>query len=331
VEERTYDIAIIGGGPAGLTAALYAGRSKVRTVLLEGKAPGGQLLNTELIEDYPGYLSITGGDLAVQMTEQATHFGADLVIAQVNRIRVDPDGMKVIETDEGEWRAPAVIVTAGGNPRKLGVPGEEEFAGRGVSYCAVCDGAFFQGEHLAVIGGGDAAVEEALFLTRYATKVSIIHRREEFRAQPILMEEAQSNPKISFVLNVVVESIVGDGRVTHLALRDVNSGESTDYVVGGVFIFIGFIPNTGLVDRHVEHDAGGYYTTDPMTMMTSVPGLFAAGDVRAQLTRQVTTAVGDATTATIAASKWVEEWHKGRADVAMEILESASREGGWVA
>ena len=331
MEERTYDIAIIGGGPAGLTAALYAGRSKVRTVLLEGKAPGGQLLNTELIEDYPGYLSITGGDLAVQMTEQATHFGADLVIAQVNRIRVDPDGMKVIETDEGEWRAPAVIVTAGGNPRKLGVPGEEEFAGRGVSYCAVCDGAFFQGEHQAVIGGGDAAVEEALFLTRYATKVSIIHRREEFRAQPILMEEARTNPKVEFVLNVVVDSIVGDGRVTHLALRDVNTGETADYVVGGVFIFIGFIPNTGLVDRHVEHDAGGYYTTDPMTMMTSVPGLFAAGDVRAQLTRQVTTAVGDATTATIAASKWVEEWHKGRADVAMEILESASREGGWVA
>ena len=331
MEERTYDIAIIGGGPAGLTAALYAGRSKVRTVLLEGKAPGGQLLNTELIEDYPGYLSITGGDLAVQMTEQATHFGADLVIAQVNQIRVEPDGMKVIETDEGEWRAPAVIVTAGGNPRKLGVPGEEEFAGRGVSYCAVCDGAFFQGEHLAVIGGGDAAVEEALFLTRYASKVSIIHRREEFRAQPILMEEARTNPKISFVLNVVVESIVGDGRVTHLALRDVNTEEGTDYVVGGVFIFIGFIPNTGLVDRHVEHDPGGYYTTDPMTMMTSVPGLFAAGDVRAQLTRQVTTAVGDATTATIAASKWVEEWHKGRAGVGLEILESASREGGWVA
>jgi len=331
VEERTYDIAIIGGGPAGLTAALYAGRSKVRTVLLEGKAPGGQLLNTELIEDYPGYLSITGGDLAVQMTEQATHFGADLVIAQVNQIRVEPDGMKVIETDEGEWRAPAVIVTAGGNPRKLGVPGEEEFAGRGVSYCAVCDGAFFQGEHLAVIGGGDAAVEEALFLTRYASKVSIIHRREEFRAQPILMEEARTNPKISFVLNVVVESIVGDGRVTHLALRDVNTEEGTDYVVGGVFIFIGFIPNTGLVDRHVEHDPGGYYTTDPMTMMTSVPGLFAAGDVRAQLTRQVTTAVGDATTATIAASKWVEDWHKGRAGAATEPLTAAVREGDRVA
>ncbi|HXA29844.1 MAG TPA: thioredoxin-disulfide reductase [Candidatus Angelobacter sp.] len=331
MDERTYDIAIIGGGPAGLTAALYAGRSKVRTVLLEGKAPGGQLLNTELIEDYPGYLSITGGDLAVQMTEQATHFGADLVIAQVNRIRVEPDGMKVIETDEGEWRAPAVIVTAGGNPRKLEVPGEEELAGRGVSYCAVCDGAFFQGEHLAVIGGGDAAVEEALFLTRYATKVSIIHRRDEFRAQPILLDEAKSHPKIEFVTNVVVEAIEGEGRVHHVKLRHVETGERIDHVVGGVFIFIGFIPNTGLVDQHVAHDPGGYYTTDAMTMMTSVPGLFAAGDVRAQLTRQVTTAVGDATTATIAASKWVEEWHKGRADVAMEILESASREGGWVA
>jgi thioredoxin reductase (NADPH) len=332
VDERTYDIAIIGGGPAGLTAALYAGRSKVRTVLLEGKAPGGQLLNTELIEDYPGFVSITGGDLAVHMTEQATRFGAELVIAQVNRIRVEPDGMKVIETDEGEWRAPAVIVTAGGNPRKLGVPGEEELAGRGVSYCAVCDGAFFQNEHLAVIGGGDAAVEEAVFLTRYATKVSIIHRREDFRAQPILMEEAHANPKIEFILDTVVESIEGDdGRVTHLKLHNIKTGERRDFPVGGVFIFIGFIPNTQLVDQHVEHDVGGYYTADPMTMMTSVAGLFAAGDVRAQLTRQITTAVGDATTATIAASKWAEEWYKGRPEVALEVLESASREGGWVA
>ena len=333
MDDRTFDIAIIGGGPAGLTAALYAGRSKVRTVLFESKAPGGQLLNTELIEDYPGYVSITGGDLAVQMCEQATRFGTELVISPVNRIRVEADGMKVIETDDGEWRAPAVIVTAGGNPRKLGVPGEEEFAGRGVSYCAVCDGAFFQGEHLAVVGGGDAAIEEGLFLTRYASKVSIIHRREEFRAQPILLDEAQHSEKVEFVLNTVVDSIEGDGRVTHMKLRNVNTGEATDFTVGGVFIFIGFIPNTGLVDRHVDHDPGGYYLTDPMTMMTSVPGIFAAGDVRAQLTRQVTTAVGDATTATIAASKWVEEWHRdrSRAEQALEVLESASREGGWVA
>src|SRR5581483_4138171 len=255
----------------------------------------------------------------------------DLVIAQVNRIRVEPDGMKVIETDEGEWRAPAVIVTAGGNPRKLGVPGEEEFAGRGVSYCAVCDGAFFQGEHLAVVGGGDAAIEEGLFLTRYASKVSIIHRREEFRAQPILLQEAQEHPKIEFVLNTVVESIEGQGRVTHMKLRNVLSGEASDFTVGGVFIFIGFIPNTQLVESHVDHDAGGYYVTNPMTMETSIPGIFAAGDVRSQLTRQVTTAVGDATTATIAASKWVEEWGKGRdPEGGLKVLEHASEEGGWV-
>ena len=331
MDDRTYDIAIIGGGPAGLTAALYAGRSKVRTVLFEGKAPGGQLLNTELIEDYPGYVSITGGDLAVQMSEQATRFGTDLVIAQVNAIRVEKDGMKVIETDEGEWRAPAVIVTAGGNPRKLGVVGEEEFNGRGVSYCAVCDGAFFEGEHLAVIGGGDAAIEEGIFLTRYASRVSIIHRRDEFRAQPILLEEARHNPKVEFVLDTVVESIEGDQRVTHMKLHNLKTDERRDFTVGGVFVFIGFIPNTQLVDQHVAHDAGGYYTTDPMTMMTSIPGIFAAGDVRAQLTRQVTTAVGDATTATIAASKWVEEWHRGRADQAFPPLVSASQEGGWVA
>ena len=334
MDERTYDIAIIGGGPAGLTAALYAGRTKVRAVVLEGKAPGGQLLNTELIEDYPGYLSITGGDLAVHMTEQATHFGADLVIAQVNRIRVEDDGMKVIETDEGEYRAPAVIVTAGGNPRKLGVPGEEAFAGSGVSYCAVCDGAFFQGEHLAVIGGGDAAIEEAVFLTRYASKVSIIHRRDSFRAQPILLHEAREHPKVEFVLNTVVDSIEGDGRVTHMKLRNVESGAVSDFTVGGVFIFIGFIPNTQLVESHVDHDAGGYYTTDPMTMETSIPGIFAAGDVRSQLTRQVTTAVGDATTATIAASKWVEEWHKthsaARAEAKLQVLEGAAKKGDWV-
>jgi thioredoxin reductase (NADPH) len=332
VDDRTFDIAIIGGGPAGLTAALYAGRSKVRTVLFEAKAPGGQLLNTELIEDYPGYVSITGGELAIQMAEQATRFGTELVTSQVNAIRVEPDGMKVIETDDGEWRAPAVIVTAGGNPRKLGTPGEEEYAGRGVSYCAVCDGAFFQGEHLAVIGGGDAAIEEGLFLTRYASKVTIIHRREEFRAQPILMEEARTHEKVEFVLNTVVEAIEGDdNRVTHLRLRNLLNDEVRELTVGGVFIFIGFIPNTQMVTEHVAHDAGGYYTTDPMTMMTSIPGVFAAGDVRAQLTRQVTTAVGDATTATIAANKWVEEWHRGRADKAFEPLIAASREGGWVA
>jgi thioredoxin reductase (NADPH) len=326
-----YDIAIIGAGPAGLTAALYAGRSKIRAVVIESKAPGGQLLNTELIEDYPGFKSILGGDLAAVMLAQAEHFGAEMVYSPVNRIRVEDDGMKVVETDAGEYRAPAVIVTAGGNPRKLDVPGEMELAGRGVSYCAVCDGAFFEGLKLAVIGGGDAAVEEAIFLTRYAEKVTLIHRREQFRAQPILIEEARAHPKIDIVVNKVVESIEGDQKVSYLQLRDVVTGEPSRLDVGGVFIFVGFIPNTGLVDRHIEHDAAGYYRTDPMTMMTNVPGIFAAGDVRAQLTRQITTAVGDATTATIAASKWVEERARGDEDKALEMLEAASADGGWVA
>jgi thioredoxin reductase (NADPH) len=326
-----FDIAIIGAGPAGLTAALYAGRSKVRAVVIESKAPGGQLLNTELIEDYPGFKSILGGDLAAIMLAQAEQFGAEMVYSPVSRIRVEDDGMKVIETDAGEYRAPAVIVTAGGNPRKLEVPGEVEFAGRGVSYCAVCDGAFFEGLRLAVVGGGDAAVEEALFLTRYAERVTLIHRRHEFRAQPILIDEVRNHPKVDILLEKVVESIDGDGKVSHVMLRDTVTGASSRLDVGGVFIFVGFIPNTGLVDRHLDHDAGGYYLADPMTMMTNVPGIFAAGDVRSQLTRQITTAVGDATTATIAASKWVEERARGHEGDALEMLADAAIDGGWVA
>ena len=336
-DDRTYDIAIVGGGPAGLTAALYAGRSKVRTVLIEAKLPGGQLTNTELIEDYPGFKSVLGGDLAQAMVEQAEHFGAELVFAPVTSIRVEADGMKVIETDGGgEYRAPAVIVTAGGNPRKLGVPGEEALAGRGVSYCAVCDGAFFQGAHLAVIGGGDAALEEAIFLTRYASRVTLIHRRREFRASAIAVEEVREHPKLELLLDTVVNEIAGEAKVTHLELTNVVSGQHSRLEVGGVFIFVGFIPNTNLVATHVDHDKAGYYTTDPYTLMTSVPGIFAAGDVRSQLTRQITTAVGDATTATLAATKWVEarSKHGGSEQASWEemrkVERAATSEGGWL-
>lgn len=339
--DREYDIVIVGAGPAGLTAALYAGRNKVRAALVEAKGAlvegalmggGGQLLNTELIEDYPGVKSILGPDLAEIMADQARQFGTEMVAATVETIRVEADGMKVVETDTGELRAPAVIITAGGNPRKLHVPGEAELAGRGVSYCAVCDGAFFQGVHLAVVGGGDAAVEEAIFLTRFASHVTIIHRRQEFRAQAILLDDAEHHPKIEFLRNTVVEAIEGHMMAERLRLRDVETGEASTLEVGGVFIFVGFLPNTGLVDTHVNHDAGGYYVTDPMTMETSVPGIFAAGDVRSQLTRQVTTAVGDATTATIAATKWVEEWRHGHpTEEALVALKEAAEEGGWVA
>ncbi|HEX6539710.1 MAG TPA: thioredoxin-disulfide reductase [Candidatus Dormibacteraeota bacterium] len=320
-EARRFDIVIIGAGPAGLTAALYAGRNMEHAVLIESKAPGGQLLNTELIEDYPGVKSILGVDLAQVMMDQATGFGTEIVSAEVDGIRVHPDGLKTVATSVGDIVAPAVIVTAGGNPRKLAIPGEDELAGRGVSYCAVCDGAFFKEAHLAVVGGGDAAVEEAIFLTRYASKVTIIHRREHFRAQGILVDEAKHNPKIDLILNSVVESIDGDDLVQSVSLRNVQTGERSTVEVGGVFIFVGFLPNTGLVDTHVDHDEAGYYLTEPMTLMTSVPGLFAAGDVRSQLTRQISTAVGDATTATIAAAKWVEEWKRGRQDDPGELID----------
>jgi len=308
VTPRHFDIAIIGGGPAGMTAALYAGRSKLRTAIVESKGPGGQLLNTEVIEDYPGFKHILGGDLASVMLDQALSFGAELIPETAQRIAIDHRGLKHITTDQGQLTAPAVIVTAGGNPRHLDVPGELEFAGRGVSYCAVCDGAFFNGKKLVVVGGGDAAVEEALFLTRYASSVVLIHRRDAFRAQPVLVQDATEHEKIELVMSTVVEEIVGNGSVQSVSLRNVVTGETSSLSTDGVFIFVGFLPNTGLIEGHTEHDEGGYYVTDPATMMTSVPGIFAAGDVRSQLTRQITTAVGDATTATIAAGKWVEAW-----------------------
>lgn len=308
MNERHYDIAIIGAGPAGLTAALYSGRALKRTILIEVGIPGGELLNTEDVEDYPGFPSVKGPALAELMAKHALSFGATLTTAQVTAISVDPDGTKRIELEEGEpYTADAVIITAGGKPRKLDVPGEQEYAGLGVSYCAVCDGAFFKGRHLAVVGGGDAAVEEATYLTRYASEVTIVHRREKFRAQPLLVERARQNGKIDFLLDTVVEEIVGDKtHVEKVRLRQLPTGRVEELDVAGVFIFVGFLPNTGLLRAHAEHDSEGYYLTDA-NMQTSVPGIYAAGDVRAQLTRQVTTAVGDATTAAVAATKLVEE------------------------
>ncbi|MGH7639932.1 MAG: thioredoxin-disulfide reductase [Candidatus Dormibacteria bacterium] len=314
MNERQYEIAVIGAGPAGLTAALYGGRALKRTLVIEQGLPGGQLLNTEDVEDYPGFARVKGPELAQTMTEHALTFGAEMVTARVERIVPQEDGLKRIELEEGEpYLARAVIITAGGKPRKLEIAGEQEYAGRGVSYCAVCDGAFFKGQHLAVVGGGDAAVEEATFLTRYASRVTLIHRRLEFRAQPVLLERARQNPKVDFLRERVVEEIEGGegGSVTGLRLRHLPSGRAEELAVGGVFIFIGFLPNTSLLSVHADHDAQGYYRTDS-SMMTSVEGVFAAGDVRSQLTRQVTTAVGDATTAAIAATKLVEEGSAGR-------------------
>jgi len=315
-ETKDFDLIIVGAGPAGLCAAMYAGRGMLHAVTLERGAPGGELLNTDLIEDYPGFASVKGWELAQQMADHAQKFGAQIDTATVDQIARTGDDRFTVTTIGGPtYRAPSVILTAGGTPVKLGIPGEKEYAGKGVSYCAVCDGAFFKGEVLAVVGGGDAAVEEADYLTRYASKVYIVHRREEFRASKIVQERAFANPKIEVIWNRTVPEIVGGEKgVQHLVLEDVHTHERSTLPVGGVFIFIGFKPNTGLVAEHVKHDAGGYLLTDER-MMTSVPGLFAAGDVRAQITRQVTTAVGDATTAAIAVEKYLAGWRESHAKV----------------
>jgi thioredoxin reductase (NADPH) len=301
-----YDVIIVGAGPAGLCAAMYAGRGMLNALTIERGAPGGELLNTDLIEDYIGFESIKGWELAQKMADHAKKFGAEIANDTVDSVRKAEDGWFDVVTARGRtYRAPAVILTAGGTPVKLGVPGEKEYAGKGVSYCAVCDGAFFKGEVLAVVGGGDAAVEEADYLTRYATKVYIVHRRDQFRASKILQQRAFANPKIEVIWNKQVVEIKGNEKSTdHLVLEDTVTGARSTLAVGGVFIFIGFKPNTGLVDGHFKHDAGGYMITDER-MMTSIPGLFAAGDVRSQLTRQITTAVGDATTAAIAVEKYL--------------------------
>jgi thioredoxin reductase (NADPH) len=304
-----YDVIIVGGGPAGLAAALYTARMDLKTAVLDRGPLGGQLLNTELVEDYPGFESILGSELAVKMGEHARKFGVEIRdFEPVKEIDVEGDA-KVVRLESGEeLRAPALIMAAGGLPRYLQVPGEKEFWGRGVSYCAVCDGAFFKGQELAVVGGGDAAVEEGDFLTRYASKVYIIHRRTDLRAQPILIDRARANPRIEFVLDAHVKEIVGDEKVQ--TVRYEQHGEAKELKVGGVFIFIGFVPNSGLFKVHVDHDAGGYLVTD-RNMQTSIEGIWAVGDVRAQLTKQIATAVGDGTTAAVAASAYLTALRDG--------------------
>src|SRR6267143_5471146 len=247
----SYDVIIVGGGPAGLAAGLYTARMDLKAVLLDRGPLGGQLLNAELIEDYPGFESILGSELAIKMGDHARKFGLEIRdFEPVQEIDVE-GGTKVVRLESGEeLRAPAVIMAAGGLPRYLGVPGEKEFWGRGVSYCAVCDGAFFKGEELAVVGGGDAAVEEGDFLTRYAKKVYILHRRDQLRAQPILIDRARANPKIEFILEAGVKEIVGNGKVQ--AVKYDQFGASKELPVGGVFIFIGFVPNSGLFKFHVN-------------------------------------------------------------------------------
>lgn len=327
-----WDVIIVGAGPAGLAAALYTGRARLKTLLLDRMgAGGGQLLNTELIEDYPGFRSITGEALARAQEEQVKDFGVEVTWGEV--VGIEARGAwRVVRGDDGtEYVGKAVIVATGGQPKKLGVPGEEALAGRGVSYCAICDGAFFKGETLAVVGGGDSAVEEATFLTRYAEKVYLVHRRDQWRAQKLLAERAEANPKIEPVWNSELLEIEGADKVQSVRLRDVRTGEQRTLPVGGVFIYVGFTPNSQLVDA--PKDGQGFVITDDK-MELPVPGIFVAGDVRSQYVRQISNAVGDATTAAVAATRYIEGLDASGSPEQAEQVEQAALEAargaGWV-
>lgn len=303
-----FDLIIIGGGPAGLTAGLYAARANMNAVLFEAKDTGGEILNTELIEDYPGFESVTGPELAKKMADHARKFGLRIeTYTPVKQIRVEGD-RKIVELEDGTVHtAYAVIVTVGGEPTKLGVPGEVEYHGRGVSYCAVCDGAFFKGADLAVIGGGDSAFQEGLFLTRFAKKLYLVHRRNEYRAQAILQDRLLGQDDVTPVTPAVVREIGGDESGVKWVEVERDGGSTERIPVEGVFIFIGFKPvGRFLFKDHIEHDENDYIITDQF-MRTSIPGVYAAGDTRAQLAKQVTTAVGDATTAVLMAERYIEE------------------------
>ncbi len=306
-----YDIAIIGGGPAGLTAAIYAARAKLKTVVIEKMAPGGTITITDWVENYPGFPEgISGFELAQKMEEQATKFGAQIIMDEISEIISQEDNWKLLKGEEGNYHAKAVIITTGTSLRKLGVPGEAEFTGRGVSYCATCDGAFYKDKIITVIGGGDSAVEEALYLTRFGKKVYIVHRRDQLRASKIIQERAFANEKIEFIWNTVVEEVIGEQTVTKLKLKNVKTGEVFEHKTDGVFVFIGQLPNSEIAQKAgIEVDERNFIITNNL-METNVPGIFAAGDVRSKSQLQIATAVGEGAQAEFSAEKYIESTFK---------------------
>jgi thioredoxin reductase (NADPH) len=304
--DRPFEIAVIGGGPAGLSAALYAARARRRTVIFEQGALGGQIGLTHAVENYPGAAEgVNGFDLADVMRQQAERHGAELRYTAATAIAPVEGGFR-IATASGELLSRALIVATGAEYRRLGVPGEEALTGRGVSYCATCDAAFFRDVEVAVVGGGDAALDEALFITRFAAKVHLIHRRDTLRASRVLQERAFANPKIAFVWNTVVEAIEGNDEVEALQLLNTVSGEQSRLAVSGIFIFIGQVPSSGLLGGLAPADEGGHLLVD-LQMQTPVPGVFAAGDVRSLSARQAISAAGDGATAAIAAERYLDE------------------------
>jgi len=304
--EKLYDIVVVGGGPGGLTAGLYGARANRKTIVIERLATGGQIANTHEVEDYPGFELISGAELAMKMTDHAKKFGLEIVSDEVTEVYTEGDDRLVATASGDIYRCKAVILATGGSPNLLDVPGEKEYLGRGVSYCAICDGAFFRDQIMAVVGGGDAAVEEGMFLTNFARKVILIHRRDKLRAQKLIQERAFKNPKMEFIWDTVVESINGNDKVESLSLKNVKTGEKSTLEVGAIFVFVGFVPNSGLVREPLKKNESGYIITNAH-METSTEGIYAIGDVREQLVKQITNAVGDGTTAAVAAEKYIEE------------------------
>jgi thioredoxin reductase (NADPH) len=301
---QRYEVIIIGGGPAGLSAGIYTARARLNSLLIEKGLIGGQIVNAEWLDNYPGFPEgISGTKLTELMHEQATKYGLKTIIAEATGVSLQ-DKLKVVETSSGSFKVRALIIAGGCHRQKLGVPGEDEFTGKGVSYCATCDGAFFRELPIAVVGGGNAAVTEALHLTKFATKVTVIHRRDQLRATKILQEKAFSEPKIDFRWDSVVEKIEGKDLVSGLRLRNVKTGRKSTLSVSGVFVSIGFIPNTEYLKGVLPLAENGAIITNGM-METEVAGIYAAGDIRQGSPRQVTTACGDGATAAIQATKFL--------------------------
>ena len=306
-EEKIYDVVIIGAGPAGMTAAVYTSRAKLSTLMLERGMPGGQMASTEEVENYPGYDHILGPDLSTKMFEHAKKFGAEYAYGDVTEI-IDGEQYKVIKSGAKEYKTRTIIISTGAEYKKMGVPGEQELTGRGVSYCAVCDGAFFKDKELIVVGGGDSAVEEGMYLTRFASKVTVVHRRDKLRAQKILQDRAFANEKMNFIWNKTVKQVNGndDQKVESLTVVDTQDCTETDLKTDGIFVYVGMLPLTKPFAALNILNENGYIETNER-METAVPGIYAAGDVREKMLRQILTATGDGSIAAQAAQGYIEE------------------------
>ncbi|MCO5386665.1 thioredoxin-disulfide reductase [Desulfosporosinus sp.] len=301
-----YDVIIVGAGPAGLTAGIYTARGGLKTAVVELAMPGGQAASTENIENYPGFPDgINGYELMNLFHKQALSFGVEFIFEEVQKLELK-EAVKKIHTTGQVLEARSIIITAGSKPRLLGVPGEDNFRGSGVSYCATCDGAFFKGKKVVVVGGGDAAIEEGAYLTKFAEEVTIVHRRAGFRASQIVLNRAKDNPKIRFELNAVVEEILGSNHVEGVRVRNVLSNETRNIPADGVFIYVGTDPNAQFIDEEIETDDRGYILTDAL-LQTNIKGVYAAGDIRNTPLRQVATAVGDGALAGVEVEKYLAD------------------------